>query len=221
MEGRNFLWKGKEKTYFYSRRAPGYADLLLVRHDYSRSHKDLSSRAKRGICIFSLQRFSFLIDCFPCDTGIFDLGVPIRKAAPLFFFILRRGNALSGFVEKFLQTIGHNSPLGHMHPTTGGAEENPVSLASGTRVLPAHSILAQVELWTREQEGRVSGVPPFERRERWGTCKAPTGTGAVESRLSKGAIDGTRQAPKKSKRVAQEWRRGSLTMSDRATKLHR
>jgi hypothetical protein len=29
-----------------------------------------------------------------------------------------------------------------MHLTTGSAEENPVSPASGTRVLPAHSILA-------------------------------------------------------------------------------
>jgi hypothetical protein len=42
-----------------------------------------------------------------------------------------------------LQTVGHNSPLRHEHRTTGRAEENPASLASGTRVLPAHSILAQ------------------------------------------------------------------------------
>ena len=105
--------------------------------------KDLSPRAKRGICIFSPQRFSFPIDRFPRNTRIFNLGVPISKAPPLFFLILRRGNALSGFVKKFLQTIGHNSPLGHMHLTTGGAKENPTSLASGTRVLPAHPILAQ------------------------------------------------------------------------------
>jgi hypothetical protein len=107
---------------------------------------DLSFRAERGICNFSLQRFSFLIYHLPCNAGVFNFSVAIRKAPPLFFFFLRRENALSGFVKKLSETIGHDSPRDMMHLITGGAEENPVSLVPRTRVLPAHSILDQAVL---------------------------------------------------------------------------
>ena len=103
---------------------------LLVRHD-------LSFRAERGICSFFLQRFGFLIDHLSRNAGIFNPGVPVRKTPPLFFFFLRCRDVLSGFVKKFLQTVGHNSPSDITHFTTAGAEENRGSHASGTRVLPA------------------------------------------------------------------------------------
>src|ERR1019366_2156628 len=78
---------------------------------------------------------------------------------------LRRCSSLSCDVETFFLASSRSScrrlvtihPSDMKHLTTGSAEENPVSVESGTRVLPAHSILAQ---------GRYCGLEPKGEQRR-------------------------------------------------------
>src|SRR6266849_2463388 len=86
---------------------------------------------------------------------------------------LRRCSSFSCDVRTFFLASSRSScrrfvmihPRDMMHLTTGGAEENPVSVVPRTRVLPAHSILAERVLWTRAQEGQTRGTRFFDARK--------------------------------------------------------
>ena len=73
-----------------------------------------------------------------------------------------------------------NSPSDTMHLTTGRAEENPASLASGTRVLPAHSIPAQAvcDAVSEEPVWRGHSCPRANPTRQLKVCEIPGRNGA-------------------------------------------